>query len=65
MFLIVVADMHLAAKFHTARIRALQLIDDLEDRRLTGTIIADDRHFLTAVDLKTDIRKKWIARERF
>ena len=55
MLLIVVADMNLASKLHAACIRALQFIDNLEDGRLSGAIVADDRYLFTSVNLKTDV----------
>ena len=56
-FLIIVSDLYFGSKGKGTGVCLLHLIEDLKERRLSGAIIADDRHVLPSFDLKADIFK--------
>ena len=58
MFLVIVADVYFAAQSDPASVRVQQTVNDFQDRGFSGAVVSDDRHALTAVDLKIQIRKE-------
>ena len=55
MFLIVVANLDIRTKGESSVVCRENLIKNLKQSRLAGSIIADDRNVFATLDLKTDI----------
>jgi len=65
MFLIVVPDVHIRPEHDGSAVRQKQFVDDLKNRRLAGSVIADQRHALPTLNLKREIVKQRMCAERF
>ena len=58
MLLIVVADLDIGAQPDLAVIRGEQLVDDLQDRGLAGSVIPDDGYVLALFDVHGEVLKE-------
>ena len=64
MFLVIVADVYFATQSDLAGVRIRHhLVNDFQDRGFSGTVVSDDGHPLAAVDLKSQICKKYLVQK--
>ena len=63
MLLVVVSDLDLGAQSEGAFVGGGHLIQYLEQRRLSCSVISDHRHMFSTLDLKADILKQSLVTE--